>query len=176
MCSPASIHRAPVKKWGFTVIELFLAVAIGVLVVGLAFLQFDPGRRSHAARNEQRWSDAHAILQAIRTSVAENGALPVSLDTETGSVQIIGDAPGNCASLVCADQIIAPDHCAVSDLESLLLRSLKRFPKDPKTGTVSDTRYYVNRDLYGIVTVGACDTEGEGPGGGGMAPLIEVTQ
>lgn len=176
MRSPAPTRRATAKRSGLTVIELFLAVVAVVILGGAAFLQFDPGRRSHAARNQQRWSDVHAILEAIKTSVAEKGSLPLSLDTATGSVQIIGDAPRDCASLVCAFEVIAPDHCAVSDLEPLLLKSLKRFPKDPKTGTVSDTRYYVNRDPYGVVTVGACDTEGEGLRGGGMAPLIEVTQ
>ena len=53
---------------------------------------------------------------------------------------------------------------------------MKKMPEDPKTGSEADTRYFVNKDEYGIVTVGACDEEGEDRGGNGTPPAIEVSR
>lgn len=52
---------------------------------------------------------------------------------------------------------------------------LKSQPQDPSTGNSTDTRYYIDRDANGVLAVGACDEEGEGPGGSGAAPVIEVS-
>jgi hypothetical protein len=61
------------------------------------------------------------------------------------------------------------------NLTSTLSGYLKDIPKDPSTGTASDTRYYINRNAS-VLTVGACDSEGEGVGGTGTGPSIAVSE
>jgi hypothetical protein len=56
---------------------------------------------------------------------------------------------------------------------------LARIPADPKqsdTDRERDTRYYINDEGYGIITVGACDAESQARGGRGAPELIEITR
>jgi len=151
-------------------------IAILAILAATIFIALDPAKRIHASRNARRWSDATSIIKAIKTYEADTGNLPTSIDTASGSVQVIGESLGSCASVLCTGQTVVGSNCSVDDLDTTLRAYFKKPPTDPQNGTDNDTRYYVNKDGYGIVTVGACDAEGEGMGGGGTAPTIEVTQ
>ena len=161
---------------GFTLIELIIVVAIIAIIAAAVFTALDPAKRLHASRNGRRWSDVTAVLGAIKTYQTDNGgSLPSSIDTASGSVQFLGTSVGTCGSLTCVGQTVVSSSCG-ADFTSTLRPYLKSIPTDPSTGNASNTRYYVNQDAYGIVSVGACDAEGESSGGGGTAPTVQVTQ
>jgi prepilin-type N-terminal cleavage/methylation domain-containing protein len=164
------------SRSGFTLIELIVVIAIIAIIAATIFIAIDPAKRLHVARNSRRWSNVAEIAKALKTYEADNGSLPASIDTASGSVQVIGESLGTCASVLCTGQTVVGTNCGVSDLDTLLRAYWKKPPVDPSTGSDNTTRYYVNKDSYGIVSVGACDAEGEGLGGTGTEPTIEITQ
>lgn len=168
------------QRKAFSLIELIVVIALIVIIAAAAFVAIDPARRLNAANNSTRWADTTAILEAIKKyQVDNNGSFPataVALDSATGSVQIIGESVGACGSVTCTGQTVASSNCGLDSLDTDLRPYLKTIPFDPKNGSANDTRYYVDKDEYGIVTVGACDAEAEGGGGSGTAPTIEVTR
>lgn len=170
-------------KYGFTLIELIIVIAIIVAIAAAAFVAIDPARRLHAAKNSTRWSDITAILEATKKYQADNdGSWPstaVAIDSATSTYQLIGTSVGTCGSATCAvlaTGSIAATNCGVTGLATDIRPYLKKMPWDPTTGNASDTRYYINKDQYGILTVGSCDAEGEDGGGEGAAPAVEVTR
>lgn len=167
----------PTSRPGFTLIELIIVIAIIAIIAASAFVAIDPVRRFQSSRNGSRWTDVTAILQALKTyQVDTKGSLPASLDAVAASVQIIGEAVGACTSLTCTGQTVAATACGIDDLDTTLASYLKTVPKDPKSGTNANTRYYANVDANGFMSVGACDEEGEGPNGVAPAPVIEVSR
>ncbi|MFH1444666.1 MAG: type II secretion system protein [Candidatus Peregrinibacteria bacterium] len=164
------------KRSGFTLIELIVTIAILAILAVIIFVALDPAMRIHQSRNARRWSDVTAIIKAVKTYETDTGGLPTSIDTDADSVQVIGESLGNCTSVVCTGQTVANSNCAIDDFDTALRAYLNKPPTDPQNGTDNDTRYYINRDAYGIITVGACDVEGEDAGGTGDAPTIAVMQ
>jgi len=164
------------KRPGFTLIELIVVLAILAILAATIFIAIDPGKRIHVARNDMRRSNVAEITKALKKYEAGHGRLPASIDSASGSVQLIGESLGPCGSVLCPGHTVVGTNCVVSDLDTLLRTSWKKPPADPFIGSDDDTRYYVNKDKNGIVTVGACDEEGEEIGGTGVAPAIEVTQ
>lgn len=176
----------PRTRPGFTLIELIIVIAIVAVLAAIVFVSVDPARRLHAASNSRRWSDITAILDAVKHYQADNrGASPsttVAVDTGSTTVQIIGSgASVVCGAITCGSQSVVATNCATSGLGADLRPYIKKLPIDPSTGvSVSpvnfNSRYYVNKDQYGIITIGACDSEGEGGGGTGTPPTIEVSK
>lgn len=164
---------------GFTLVELIIVIAIIAIVAAAVFVALDPARRLHAARNSTRWSDVTAVLQAIKQYQADqDGSLPTTataIDDNNATVQIIGESVGACTSVpACSGGAIAATACGLDSLDVDLAGYIPRIPRDPR-GSTNDTRYYVNfNSTTGIVIVGACSEEGEGAGGGGTPPTIEV--
>lgn len=160
---------------GFTLIELIIVVAIIAIVAATIFIALDPAKQLHTARNSTRWADITSILDGIKKYQFENdGALP-PIDGSPGSVQIVGSNVGTCGTVTCGVHTVASAGCAL-DLSAQLRPYMKKLPSDPKTGTDRNSRYYVNKDEYGLISVGACDSEGEEAGGGGNPPDIELTR
>lgn len=163
------------KHSGFTLIELIIVVAIIAIIAATIFVAIDPAKQLHAARNSTRWADVTSILEGVKKYQFDNdGALP-ALDNLPGSVQIIGSTTGECASVTCSSHPVAITGCSL-DLSAALRPYMKKLPKDPKTGTERSTRYYANKDEYGLISIGACDSEGEEAGGKGSPPVIELTR
>ncbi len=160
---------------GFTLIELIIVVAIIAIVAATIFVALDPAKQLHAARNSTRWADVTSILNGIKKyQFDHDGALP-AIDSNTGSVQIVGANVGTCGAVTCGKHPVASTGCGL-DLSSALRPYMKKLPSDPNTGTERNTRYYVNKDEYALVSVGACDSEGQEAGGGGTPPDIELTR
>lgn len=165
---------------GFTLVELLIVVSIVAVVAGGSLFVIDPVRRIHTAHNSVRWADSLVILSSIKRYQADNdGALPASgtiIDDADGTVQIIGTGVGTCASVTCPGHVVASANCGLESIGQDLRPYLKDLPIDPTLGTLGNTRYYANKDIYGILSVGACNEEGEGQGGSGLPPVIEVTK
>ncbi len=172
---PGFTRLRPRLRRGFTLIELIIVVAIIAIVAATIFVAIDPAKQLHAARNSTRWADVTSILEGIKKYQFDNdGALP-AIDGSPGSVQLIGSNVGTCGSVSCGSHPVASGGCEL-DLSSSLRPYMKKIPYDPKTGTERNSRYYVNKDEYGLISVGACDSEGEGAGGQGEVPNIELTR
>jgi prepilin-type N-terminal cleavage/methylation domain-containing protein len=166
---------------GFTLVELIIVIAIIAILAAAVFVAIDPARRLHAARNSQRWADVTAIVDAIKKYQVDNGgSLPstsVAIDDTAASVQVIGESVGTCSALTCSGFTVVSSDCGLSALDTDLAPYLNTIPQDPLSGDSDDTRYYLNKDANGLLTVGACVTETEtagGPAGSGTA--IEINR
>lgn len=168
-------HMSTFRR-GFTLIELIIVIAIIAIVASAVFISIDPARRLHSARNATRWADVTAILEGVKKYQFDNDGEYPNIDDDPATVQIAGSNIGGCGSASCTAQTIASQNCELHSLSTDLRPYMKSLPSDPKTGTPRDSRYYVNKDEYGIVSVGSCDPEGEDSGGGGVPPVIEVTR
>ena len=172
MTGKAIHHRRPA---GFTLVELIIVIAIIAILAAAIFVAIDPARRLHEARNARRWSDVATLVEAIKQYQVDNGgAHYVKIENAQEDVyHIIGQD-----ALVCDPSCTAIGDAAVSciDLRDMGTNYLSQVPMDPKIGTPERTWYYLLKDSNGAITVGACEPEGEGPGGGGAAPKIEATR
>ncbi len=160
---------------GFTLVELIIVIAIIAILAAAIFVAIDPARRLHEARNARRQSDVATIVEALKQYQVDHGGdhyVQVA-DAQEDVYYIIGQA-----ALVCESSCTAIADAAVGclDLRDMGTNYLSQVPMDPKIGTPERTWYYLMKDSNGAITVGACEPEGEGPGGMGVPPKIEATR
>jgi len=159
---------------GFTLIELIIVIAIIAILAAAIFVAIDPARRLNQARNARRSSDVANILDALVKYQADNNGTHYA--TVAGLTAGSYYALGTCASganLTCTAHTAL---AACADVSGIGTNYLGAVPQDPRTGTAANTDYYIKRDANGSLAVGACDSEGEGAGGSGTAPVIEVVR
>lgn len=161
-------------KKGFTLVELIVVIAIIAILAAAIFVAIDPARRLNEARNSTRSSDITTILDAVVKYQADNDGTHYSTIAAltAGEYHVIGTAGVGCDD-ACTAQTTQADCVDLSSIGSNYLASV---PMDPKTGAATDTDYYLMVDANGAVTVGSCDPEGEGAGGAGAAPTIELVR
>lgn len=164
------------NRSGFSLVRAIVILAACALAAVLLFILFNPARRIRAERNARRTADIALILNAVQEYRTKNGILPTEIDTDPTSVQIIGQNPGACGAVRCHDDRLPMEGCAIADFEAVLQPFLTRVPVDPKSGTNGDSRYYINRNEDGTVTVGACDNEGMDPSDTLPPPRLEITR
>lgn len=156
---------------------MLIVIAIIGILSALVLIQLDPVRRIHQANNSTRWADVLKILEGVKRYQADNDnvlpATATAVDSDASSVQIIGENVSDCT---CNTQTVKTAPCGVSGLDTDLRAYMQAMPVDPITGSDNDTRYYINIDDYDLITVGACDPEGEESGGSGSGPDITVTR
>lgn len=159
---------------GFTLVELIIVIAIIAILAAAVFVAIDPAQRLNQSRNARRNSDVETILGALKMHQADNGGTYYSTVAAltAGNFSVIGTAGSGCNTTCTAKTTQA----ACVDLSALPKNYLGAIPFDPKTGSATNTDYYISKGTLGTLTVGACDPEGEGAGGSGTPPAIEVTR
>ncbi len=163
------------RKSGFTLVELIIVIAIIAILAGAIFVAIDPARRLNETRNSRRQSDVSTILDAIRKYQVDNDG---THHNEVSSMvadtwYLAGDGVFDC-DIACGTGVTTNSACV--DLSQFGSNYLAKVPLDPKTGTDAVTSYGLKMDSNGAVTVRACGAEGEGAGGSGTAPTIEITR
>lgn len=162
------------KKKGFTLVELIIVIAIIAVLAAGIFVAIDPARRLHETRNARRQSDVANILDALVKYQADNNGAHYSTVAALTADQFyaIGTAAAGC-NTTCTAQTT---QAACVNLSALPTSYLATVPMDPSTGTAANTDYYLERTSTGSLVVGACDPEGEGAGGSGTPPSIQVAR
>lgn len=114
----------PALQKGFTLIELLVVMGIIAILVAVVAVAVNPGRQFAMARDTQRRADVSAIVSAIyQYATDNNGNLPSVITTTPTD---IGTAPG----LIDFSTVLVPTYVA-------------SVPRDPSTGTDSDTQYII---------------------------------
>lgn len=162
-------------KKGFTLVELIIVIAIISILAAGIFVAIDPAKRFNEANNARRATDVAAILDALIKYQADNAGahLPAVAALTPGEYSVIGTATTGC-NTTCTAQ--ATTQAACVDLSAIPQNYLASVPIDPKAVDATNSDYYISRGALGTLIVGACDPEGEGPGGSGTPPVIEVTR
>ncbi len=169
---------------GFTLIELIIVIAIIAVIAAGVFVALDPVKRLNSGRNAVRWTDVTAIASAIKLFQADSasGSLVFSTpallqDSNPATFQIIGTATTGCDTVLC-NGVAAAAPCM--NLHTNFTKYLPDTPHDPTQSPANgalNSRYYVNYDTAtGLVTAGACDAQGEGPGGTAPSPTITISR
>lgn len=145
-------------KKGFTLIELLIVIAIIAILAVVVFVALDPLTRFQKARDSQRYSDAIALLDAIKLDQVDNGGTYMAAITALTAAQ--NYTIGTCAAAGDAGCTAKVTQAACADLTGLVTDNyLPAVPLDPSTGTAAKTDYYISKSAGGVITIGACDPE-----------------
>lgn len=167
------------KPNAFTLVELIIVIAIIAILAGAIFVAIDPARRLHETRNARRSSDVATILDAVRKYQVDNDGTHYSEIYNASEDEFHLIAPN---AIICETTCPALDGSGIDgstdciDLRDMGSNYLAVVPIDPLTGDGDFTNYYLINDSNGAITVGACEPEGEGPGGSGVVPAIRITR
>jgi len=154
--SLASARARENSARGFTLVELLLVIGIIATLAVVTFVALDPAKRFMDSRNARRVSDVETILNAVHQYVIDNkGDFPSGVDE---TEKQLGTASSGCEATY-GECSANTSYCL--DISGDLAKYLKTIPYDPQTGSAASTQYTIVSDSNGIVTVKACDTEGE---------------
>ncbi len=145
------------KQQGFTLLEILLVVAAIAILAGIVIVAINPNKQLGDTRNTQRSSDVNALLNAVyQYSIDNDGNLPAGLDSVYSSAQVIGTVASGADTTCTATTTLT---AALNLGTALAPTYLVTIPFDPMTGSGSNTEYYIDKDVNGRITVGACDPE-----------------
>lgn len=158
---------------GFTLIELLIVIALIAILAGVVFVALDPLTRFQDARDSSRWTDATAVLSAIKVDQVDNGGYyltSITNATQDVNYMISSTTPASGCNLSC-DAVIASGNDCIN-LQGLVdegyLPNLPVSPNGTGSWTTEFTGYYLTKNANGSITVGACESEN--------TPAVSVTQ
>lgn len=156
---------------GFTLIELLIVIAIIAILAAVAFVALDPLTRFRDARDAARWSDAVALLSAIKVDQVDNRGFYVygvnnsatATPVTAGVPYMISNATTTSGCNVTECSVITnTDECV--NLQDLVtegyLGELPVSPNGDGSWTGALTGYYMQKNANGSITIGACEAEG----------------
>lgn len=136
----------PTKKRGYSIFEILVVLsAIGVVVV-LAMLAINPGKKGAEARNAQRMADISYILAEVTMYSKKKASIPTVIPTSDQCVgfnqEICKTGPYDCSEFV--------DLSFLNDPNS---DNITQMPTDPLYVSINGTGYYISQDGRGSITV-----------------------
>ena len=150
---------------GFTLIELLIVIAIIAILGAVVFVALDPLTRFQDTRDARRWSDATALLNAIKVDQVDNGGAYLSAIASTTAAQVymIGTATSGCNAQDTYCDVNVTDGTSCIDLTGLFtegyIGSIPISPNGSGTWTSAITGYTLTRAATGILTIRACESE-----------------
>ncbi len=145
------------QQQGFTLLEILLVVAAIAILAGIVIIAINPNKQLGDTRNTQRSSDVNALMNAVyQYSIDNDGNLPAGIDSVYSSAQVFGTVASGADSTCTATTTLA---AAVNLASALVPTYIVSIPYDPTSGSGSNTEYYIDKDVNGRLTVGACDPE-----------------
>jgi|SRR3990172_10134018 len=147
------------SRKGFTLVELLLVIGIIATLAVVAFVALDPAKRFQDARNAKRLSDIENISSAVVQYVIDNkGAFPPGLDATEKQIATSMDT---CAIETGGCSVTGNDTDCI-DLSASLIKYFNTVPFEASNGIGPDHSHYsIIKNENNIVTVRACDAEGE---------------
>ncbi len=155
------------SKKAFTLIELLIVISIIAVISAVVFVTLDPLSRFADTRDARRWSEASAVLSAIKIDQVDNGGAYLTSigNMVAGEVYMVtnGSVGTGCAdqNTYCDTDVTADTNCV--DLSGLAsegyLGDVPISPDGSGEWSASSTGYTLQRNASGIVTVRACESE-----------------
>ena len=146
MSAITKLRKLRDQQQGFTLIEVLLVVAIIAILAGIVILAINPNKQLGDTRNAQRQADVNTILNAAyQYSIDNQGTVPATITTTATDVCATGAA--SCTGMTDLSVLSANGKYLVA------------IPKDPKTGTATDTGYQISQNANGRITVAAPGAE-----------------
>jgi len=143
----------PIKKSGFTLIEILVVIGIIAILAAIVIIAINPARQFAQARNTQRQSNINTLLNAVGQRLADNkGVFPVVAGCQAltpGTVYTISTVAGSM-------EAPATDILDISCVVPTYIAS--QIPVDPDGGiwtnaTTYNSKYNITVDALGRYTV-----------------------
>ena len=143
--------HALLKKRGFTLIEILLAIGILAILATVAIIAINPARQFAQARNTQRQDDVNKIMHAVfQYTVSHKGNFPSELPTGGTMLEICQTGAPSCTGMV---------NLASLSENATFLPEAPIDPMCPDECNENGTGYYITIDQYDRVTIQAANAE-----------------
>jgi prepilin-type N-terminal cleavage/methylation domain-containing protein len=152
------------KKKGFTLIELLIVIALIAIIAAVAFVALDPLTRFRDARDSSRWTDATALISAIKIDQVDNrGRYHFAVGTHATPTVVyqISNATTTTGCNTGCSAATSAANCV--NLQYLVdegyLADLPVSPEGDGDWSSTLTGYWLRKNGNGSVTIGSCEAE-----------------
>lgn len=133
------------KKLGFTLIEVLIVIGILAILAGIVLVAINPGHQFAQARDTQRASAIHAILNAVGQNMAENRGIFTCNGVEK-EILTSQDDNGLPTTVIKSGS----SQVEIDLYDCLVPKYIAEMPIDPKDGHLKDktdynTGYYIGK-------------------------------